>query len=104
MQIGEALIMQKISIKSSSPEKTIPLLMKAIEREKRIVLFSMKTAQKRVEALAQELGIDVDRLMDGEIEHADADDMRLIELEGEAEIFKHLESELKELESLEMCR
>jgi hypothetical protein len=84
MQIGEALIMQTISIKSSSPEKTIPLLMKAIEREKRIVLFSLKTAQKRVEALAEELGIDVDKLMDGEIEHADADDMRLIELEGEA--------------------
>jgi hypothetical protein len=96
--------MQTISIKSSSPEKTIPLLANAIERERRIVMDSLKTTRGRVESLAKDLGVDVDKLMQGEVEHADVDDMKLIELEGEAEILKHLESELKALESLEICR
>jgi hypothetical protein len=30
--------------------------------------------------------------------------MQLIELEGEVELLRHLEIELKELESLEICR
>ncbi len=96
--------MRTISIKSSSPEKSIPLLASAIEREKRIVMDSLKTTRNRVETLAKGLGVDVDKLMRGEVEHSDADDMKLIELEGEAELLKHLESELKELESLEICR
>ena len=96
--------MGTISFKSISPEKTIPLLTKAIEREKRIVMDSLKTTRGRVETLAKDLGVDVDKLMRGEVEHADADDMTLIELEGEVELLKHLESELKELESLEICR
>ncbi len=96
--------MRTISIKSSSPEKSIPLLVNAIDREKRIVMDSLKTTRERVETLAKELGVDLGKLMRGEIEHACADDMKLIELEGETELLKHLESELKELESLEICR
>jgi hypothetical protein len=100
----EVLFVQTISIKSSSPEKSIPLLANAIERERRIVMDSLKTARGRVESLAKDLGVDVDKLMRGEVEHADADDMKLIELEGEAALLKHLESELKGLQSLEICR
>lgn len=96
--------MQTISIKSSSPEKTIPLLANAIEREKRIVMDSLKTTRGRVEILAGELGVDVGKLMRGEVEHAHADDMKLIELEGEVELLNHLEGELRELEALEICR
>lgn len=96
--------MQTISIKSISPEKTIPLLTNAIARERRIVMDSLKTTRGRVESLAKDLAVDVEKLMRGEVEHADADDMKLIELEGEAELLKHLESELNELDSLEICR
>lgn len=96
--------MQTISIKSKSPEKTIPLLTNAIEREKRIIMDSLQTTRGRVEALAKDLGVDMDKLMRDEVEHAEADEMKLIELEGEAELLKHLESELKELDSLEICR
>lgn len=78
--------------------------MSAIEREKRIIMDSLKTTRGRVEALARDLGADAGKLMRGEVEHTDANEMNLIELEGEAELLRHLESELKELDSLEICR
>jgi hypothetical protein len=96
--------MQTISIKSGSPEKSIPLLRNAIEREKRIVRHSLKTTRRRVESLAEELGVDVSKLMRGEVDHDEANDMKLLELEGETELLRHLESELRELETLEICR
>lgn len=96
--------MQTISIKSRSPEKSIPLITHAIEREKRIVMDSLKTTRWRVESLAKELGVDVSKLMQGEIDHGEAHDMKLLELEGEAVLLRHLESELRELETLEICR
>ena len=96
--------MQTISIKSRSPEKTIPLLTNAIEREKRIMMDSLRTTRQRVESLAKEMGVDVSKLMRGEVDHDETRDMRLLELEGETELLRHLESELSELESLEICR
>ena len=96
--------MQTISIKSRSPEKTIPLLTNAIEREKRIVMDSLRTTRQRVESLAKEMGVDVSKLMRGEVDHDETHDMRLLELEGETELLRHLESELRELETLEICR
>lgn len=96
--------MQTISIKSRSPEKSIPLLRNAIEREKRIVMDSLKTTRLRIESLAEELGVDVSKLMRGEVDHDEAHDMKLVELEGETELLRHLESELRELETLEICR
>ena len=86
-----------------SPEKTIPLLETAVEREKNIIMDSLKTTREKVDALAKVLAVDIDKLMKGEVPHTEANDMKLIELEGEVEILKHLESELKELESLEIC-
>lgn len=95
--------MKIISIKSMSPEKTIPLLETAVEREKNIIMDSLKTTREKVDALAKALAVDIDKLMKGEVQHTEANDMKLIELEGEVEILKHLESELKELEFLEIC-
>lgn len=95
--------MKIISIKSMSPEKTIPLLETAVEREKNIIMDSLKTTREKIDALAKVLAVDIGKLMKGEVQHTEANDMKLIELEGEVEILKHLESELKELESLEIC-
>lgn len=64
---------------------------------------SLKTTREKVDALAKVLAVDIDSLMKGEVPHTEANDMKLVELEGEVEILKHLESELKELESLEIC-
>ena len=96
--------MQTISLKSNSPDTIIPLLRNAIDREKRILMESIRTTKEKVGKLAKKLDVNVDKLMGGEIEHTESNDMRLIELEGEIEILKHLENELKEFESIEICR
>jgi len=95
---------QTISIKSSSPEKVIPLIVNALDREKRIITDSLKMTREKINSLSKSLSVDVDKLMDGKVEHTEANDMKLIELEGELKILRHLEDELKELESLEICR
>lgn len=96
--------MQTIAIKSNSPETVIPLLTAAIEREKRILADSLRMTREKVARLAKSLNVDVDRLMKGEVEHAEADDMMLVELEGEVEILRHLEEDIRELEAVRICR
>ena len=96
--------MQTISLKSSSTEAVIPLLKNAIDREKRILKESVRIAKEKVEKLAGTLSVDIDKLMKGEVEHTDSNEMLLIELEGEIEVLRHLESELNDFESVEICR
>lgn len=96
--------MQTIALKSGSADAVIPLLRNAIDREKRILKESIRVTKEKVNRLAKSLSVDVDRLMKGEVEHTESNDMHLIELEGEIEVLSHLESELKELESVEICR
>ena len=96
--------MQTISLKSSSAETVIPLLRNAIDREKRILKESVRVAKEKVNRLAGTLSVDIDKLMKGEVEHTDSNDMQLIELEGEIEVLRHLESELNDFESVEICR
>jgi len=96
--------MQTISLKSSSAETVIPLLRNAIDREKRILKESVRVAKEKVNRLAGTLSVDIDKLMKGEVEHTDSNDMQLIELEGEVEVLRHLESELNDFESVEICR
>ncbi len=96
--------MQTISLKSNSPDAVIPLLRNAIEREKRIITESLRIAKEKIGRLSKVLGVDIDKLMKGEIERTESNELRLIELEGEIELMKHLESELKELESVEICK
>ena len=95
--------MSTISIKGDSSETVMSLLTGALDREKRIITDSLRTTRDKVNALAKMLSVDVEKLMQGEIEHAESKDMQLIELEGEVELLRHLETELKELESLEIC-
>ncbi|MBI5674922.1 MAG: hypothetical protein HZC48_03685 [Nitrospirae bacterium] len=96
--------MQTISLKSNSPDMVIPLLINAIDREKRILLDTLRISSEKIKKLSESHGVDIDKLMRGEVEHTEANDMQLIELEGEIEISKHIEAELKELESVEICK
>ena len=95
--------MTTISVKSTTPEIIIPLLKSAMEREKGIIRNSITKVQKRVDTLCQALSVDPALLMSGEVSHPEADDMELLELEGELETLDHLKNELRELESLELC-
>jgi len=96
--------MQTISLKSNSPDMAIPLLMNAISREKRILMETLRITKEKISKLAENLGVDVDKLMEGEVVHTEANDMQLIELEGEIEISRHIEAELRELESVAICK
>ncbi len=94
--------MTTISIQSMFP-LSVPLLAGALDRELRIVNNSIKTTKRRVDALSKALKVDPLRLMAGEIEHNDANDMDFIELEGELALLQHLESEHAALESVHIC-
>lgn len=96
--------MQTIFIKSNSSKIIIPLLTGALEREKRILIDSIRREKEKINKLAKNLTVDIDKLMAGEIEHTESNEMELIELEGEIEILRHLENELNALESLEICQ
>lgn len=96
--------MQTISLKSNSPDTIIPLLINAINREKRILVESIRVAKERVTGISKSLGIDIEKLMEGMIEHNESNEMQLIELEGEIDILRHQEAELKELDSIEICK
>ncbi len=96
--------MQTISLKSNSPDTVIPLLRNAIDREKRILIETLRTTKEKIGRLAKSLDIDVEKLMKGDVEHTESNEMQLIEIEGEIEIARQLEAELKELESVEICK
>ena len=96
--------MQTISLRSNSPDVIIPLLKNALDREKRILMETLRITREKINKLAESLGVDVNKLIKGEVEHTEANDMQLIELEGEIEISRHIEAELKELESVKICK
>ncbi len=95
--------MQTISLKSNSPDVVVPILKNALDRERRLINNSLRTTKEKINRLSGELNIDIDKLMKGEIEHTESNEMMLIELEGEIEVLRHLETEIKELEALEIC-
>ena len=95
--------MQTISFKSDSPDTVIPLLKNAIDREKRIIAESLRVTREKVNKLSKDLAVDMDKLMRGEVKHTASNDMQLLELEGEIEILRHLETEIRDLESVEIC-
>lgn len=95
--------MQTISFKSNSTKIFVPLLKNALDRGKRILADTLKTTKNKIDRLARELSVDINKLMKGKIEHTESNDMKLIELEGEIEILRHLEAELKELNSVKIC-
>ncbi len=95
--------MQTITLKSDSPETVVSILKNAMDRERRILIDTIRITKEKIDTLAKSLRVDINKLMKGEIEHTESNDMQLIELEGEIEILKHLESELKALETVEIC-
>jgi hypothetical protein len=95
--------MQKIEINTPEPEKALPVLRDAIEREKRILSQSLTRTEERIQQLSQQLHVDIDSLMAGKVTHPENKDMDLLELEGELEIRHHLQEQLESLEQLTIC-
>lgn len=85
--------METITLKSNSSDVVLHLLKNAVERERKIITETIRITKEKIDSLAKKLGVDIDKLMKGEIEHTEENDMQLIVLEGEIEILRHLESE-----------
>ncbi|MEI9476372.1 MAG: hypothetical protein WCO26_07325 [Deltaproteobacteria bacterium] len=96
--------MEKIEITTPEPEKVLPLLQDAIDRQKHILLQSLARTEEKVRQLASRLKVDTDLLMAGKVPHPEGQDMDLLELEGELEISRHLREQLESLEHLVICR
>lgn len=95
--------MKEIHIKSSYPEKTLPLLKDAIERERKLVLHSISVTREKINKLTSSLNISIPDLLEGKISRTADNEQDLLELEGELSILQHLEEELFSLEELQLC-
>ncbi|HLG29256.1 MAG TPA: hypothetical protein VI387_03520 [Candidatus Brocadiales bacterium] len=95
--------MQTISLKTSSPKKALPLIIDAIEREKRILMDSIAITQKNINSLARKLHVNISHLEKGKVIHTEENEEELIELEGELSILKSLNEEMKSLEDVKLC-
>ena len=95
--------MQKIEINTPEREKALPVLKDAIERQKRILSQSLAQTEKRIQELASFLHANPDLLLTGQVPHPENQDMGLLGLEGELEIFRHLREQLESLKHLTIC-
>lgn len=95
--------MATIQIKTPYPEQAAPLVKDAIEMEKKMVRGSLATTNERITALTRELSVTVDQVLAGTVARTEANEMALLELEGELAIRRSLEEALRSLDSLELC-
>jgi hypothetical protein len=95
--------MEKIEIITPEPDKARLILQEALERHRLLLTQSVTRTQERVQQLATQLRVDPDRLLAGEVLHAEGQDMDLLELEGELDILRHLREQVETLERLTVC-
>ncbi len=95
--------MEKIEISTPEPERVLPVIQDALERQKRLLSQSLARTEEKIEHLAADLRVDPDRLLAGELPHPEEKDMGLLELEGELELRRHLREQLESLEHLKLC-
>jgi len=95
--------MEKIEISTPEPDRVLPVLQDAVERQKRLVSQSLARTEDRIRKMAAHLQVAPERLMAGEVPHPEEKDMELLELEGELELHRHLRDQLEILERLKLC-
>lgn len=95
--------MASIEITTPEPEKALPVLRDAVDRQKRLISQSIARTQERIQCLAASLGVDPALLVEGKVPHGEAQDMELLELEGEIQLLNHLREQLDSLEQLKIC-
>ena len=92
--------MQKIEFETPEPEKALPVLQDAIERQKRILSQSIARTEERIRYLSAHLKVNHKLVLAGGVAHPENQDMDFVELEGELEILHHLREQLESLEHL----
>jgi len=95
--------MATIEIRTAAPEKARLLLHQALGRERRLLLDAATRTRQKANELALKTGADPDALEAGVFPHSEAQDMDLLEFEGELQLLKSLEEQLRILETIEIC-
>lgn len=96
--------MNTIQIKTPFPEQSLPLVIGALEMEKKLTRDSLAIAESRISALLRELGVTVDQVLGGVVARGEENEQALLDLEGELELRRTLQETLTHLEQLEVCR
>ena len=95
--------MGTIEVRTAAPGKARSLLHHALDRERRLLLDAATRTRQKANELALKSGADLDALQAGLFPHAEEQDMDLLELEGELQLLKSMEEQLRILENIEIC-
>lgn len=95
--------MASIQIKTPFPEQAVPLVKDAIALETKMVRDSLTATNERIARLVQSLNVSEDDVLTGRLARSEANELPLIELEGELAVRQTLEEALRSLTSLELC-
>lgn len=95
--------MSEITIKTSEPKETLPLIQEAVELEKRLINDSIRKTKANIKGLTAKLDINLQDFRNGKVEYTEDKEQFLLKLEGEVNFLERLEIRLKRLESLEIC-
>jgi len=95
--------MSDITIKTTEPKETLPLIQDALELEKRLIKDSIGKTEAKINDIVSATGIKLKDFEEGKIEYTEENEDTLLELEGELEILKRLRIRLKRLNNLEIC-
>ena len=95
--------MATIEVRTAAPEKARLLIEQALGRERRLLLDAATRTRQKASELALKTGADLDALEAGLFPHPESQDMDLLELEGELQLLRSLQEQLRILESIEIC-
>ena len=95
--------MASIEVRTAAPDKARLLLHQALDRERRLLLDAATRTRQKANELAVKTGADLHALQAGLLPHPEGQDMDLLELEGELQLLKSIEEQLRILETIEIC-
>lgn len=95
--------MATIHINTPFPEHATPLVKDAIALETKLVRHGLAATNERIAALTLALHVTEDDLLSGTVARTAANELPLLDLEGELAIRRTLEDALRSLNSLELC-
>lgn len=95
--------MSTIQIKTPFPDQALPLVIEALEMEKKLTRDSLATSEERIATLTQQLGSHIDQVLGGSVPRTEENEQAFLELEGELALCRVLQDTLGHLEQLEVC-
>ncbi len=95
--------MSEITIQCRQPVLLKSIISTALEREKKILHDAIKRTQIKLEHLQFLQKVDKpEKLLNGDIDRNEFNEMDLLEMEGEVEVMKHLKNKLQSIEEMQI--